>query len=536
MPTASRKHTFNRLAPAAIALLAPQLLAGAAFAQTTPAPTVPAPASASVFDPGPRPVGNQTVPFSGVVDDFAGLKTPILNAAQPSDGTPGNAGAGLPLKGLTPGQGKFWGDSLVPFGQLATVDGETDPKTGNPTILGLGPAFNGVSCSTCHAFPTIGGTSPATNPQTALATLNGATNTIPTFVTTNGPVVEARFPTDIGDGLGAGAVHELFTIQGRSDAPSGCTLAQPNFPQQLSANNVTLRIPTPLFGVGFIENTPDQELMTNLADEANAGLGISGRLNTNPNDQTVTRFGWKAQNKSLLLFAGEAANVELGVTNELFSTERIPGSNCTGNELPEDATEPVPPADFDSTAAGNDAGGGGVASLVSSNIENFAVFMRLNSAPSQCAFDSGTNSAGAALCTPFTSSPNASHISNGAAQFINAGCDVCHTETLVTGPSPFAPLSNATYHPFSDFAVHDMGTQLADGVTQGSANGKEFRTAPLWGIGQRLFFLHDGRETNLVNAIADHKSTGSEANTVIKNFDALSTQNQQDILDFLRSL
>jgi CxxC motif-containing protein (DUF1111 family) len=489
-----------------------------------------------VFDPGARPVGNKSIPFSGVVNDFAGLVTPIQDFNQPSDGSPGNLGAGLPVKGLTAGQTKFWDDALVPFGQLATVNGATDPTTGNPTILGLGPAFNGTSCFACHSFPTIGGSSPAGNPQVTMATAGGATNTLPPFVTANGPIREARFVTDPGDGLGAGAVRELFSIQGRTDAPAGCTLTQPNFVTQLGNNNVALRIPTPLFGVGFIENTPDEELEANLAAEASAGLGVTGHLNTNPNDQTVTKFGWKAQNKSLLLFAGEAANIELGVTNELFNNERIPGVDCTGNPLPEDVTEPVPPSVFSSTAPGNDAGGGGVASLVSSNIENFAVFMRLNSAPSQCAFDSGVNSTGAALCTPFTSSPNATHIANGHTQFETVGCAVCHTETLTTGPSPFAPLSNATYHPFSDFAVHDMGTLLSDGVIQGTANGKEFRTSPLWGIGQRLFFLHDGRASDLITAIKDHKSTGSEANTVITNFSALSSQNQQDLIFFLRSL
>ncbi|MGB8842249.1 MAG: di-heme oxidoredictase family protein [Aliidongia sp.] len=505
-------------------------VAGASFAQAAPA------AVTSVFDPGARPVGNQSIAFAGVVNDFAGLPTPILDFKQPSDGTPGTAGAGLPLKGLAAGQTKFWDNSLVPFGQLVTPNGATDPTTGNPTILGLGPAFNANSCFSCHAFPAIGGSSPPINPQVANATLDGATNTLPPFVTANGPVREARFVTDPGDGLGNGAVRELFSIQGRTDAPAGCSLPQPNFVTQIDNNNVALRIPTPLFGVGFIENTPDEELEANLAAEATAGVGVSGHLNTNGNDQTVTRFGWKAQNKSLLIFAGEAANVEMGLTNELFSTERVPGVDCTGNPLPEDEAEPVPPAVFASTAVGNDVGGGGVASLVSSNVENFAIFMRLNSAPSQCAFDSGTNSAGAALCTPFTSSPNASHIANGHSQFEAVGCAVCHTETLTTGPSPFAPLNNATYHPFSDLAVHDMGAKLADGVTQGTANGKEFRTAPLWGVGQRLFFLHDGRASDLPTAILAHKSSGSEANTVINAFNALSTQNQQDIIYFLRSL
>ena len=81
-----------------------------------------------------------------------------------------------------------------------------------------------------------------------------------------------------------------------------------------------------------------------------------------------------------------------------------------------------------------------------------------------------------------------------------------------------------------------MGKGLADGITQGGAGPDEFRSAPLWGVGQRVFFLHDGRTSNLVEAIKAHKSPGSEANKVIEHFDKLSTQEQQEIIDFLRSL
>jgi CxxC motif-containing protein (DUF1111 family) len=81
-----------------------------------------------------------------------------------------------------------------------------------------------------------------------------------------------------------------------------------------------------------------------------------------------------------------------------------------------------------------------------------------------------------------------------------------------------------------------MGRGLADGITQGSAGPDEFRTAPLWGVGQRIFFLHDGRTTNLIEAIRTHRSQGSEANRVIELFDRLRPQQQQDLINFLRSL
>jgi CxxC motif-containing protein (DUF1111 family) len=81
-----------------------------------------------------------------------------------------------------------------------------------------------------------------------------------------------------------------------------------------------------------------------------------------------------------------------------------------------------------------------------------------------------------------------------------------------------------------------MGAGLSDGVTQGQATGDMFRTAPLWGVGQRLFFLHDGRTSSLVTAIEAHSSAGSEANAVITKFNGLDAMNQQAVINFLRSL
>jgi len=132
--------------------------------------------------------------------------------------------------------------------------------------------------------------------------------------------------------------------------------------------------------------------------------------------------------------------------------------------------------------------------------------------------------------------------SNGLVQFQNVGCNMCHQISFTTPSSSIAALSKVQANLYSDLLVHHMGPGLADNVPQGQAGGDEFRTAPLWGIGQRYFFLHDGRTTDIVQAIQDHFSSGngtygsSEANTVINNFNALSQSNQQDLVNFLRSL
>jgi CxxC motif-containing protein (DUF1111 family) len=135
------------------------------------------------------------------------------------------------------------------------------------------------------------------------------------------------------------------------------------------------------------------------------------------------------------------------------------------------------------------------------------------------------------------------------------GCVLCHTDTLTTGPNFFPGLNVKPFRPFSDLAVHHMDTSLADGVSQGAAAGDEFRTAPLWGIGQRAFFLHDGRCGDVLCAITGHapnatdlssscSSTSGEACQTIVNFNQLpdttppgtTTPSKQDILNFLRSL
>lgn len=438
----------------------------------------------------------------------AGLAlTVILNtgtiAAQHDPGPrAGAAGAGGALPGLSPDLQSFFSDAMSDFMEVDSVSGTISGEEGS----GLGPTFNGNGCAMCHAHPAVGGSSPLTNPQVALANLDGAQNSVPSFITTDGPVREARFIQN-PDGSPDGGVHGLYTIAGRTDA-EGCTLAQPNFAQQLAAHNVIFRIPTPTFGLGLVEGTPDSTLQANLAANRaiKSQLGIGGALNSSGNDGTVTRFGWKAQNKSLMVFAGEAYNVEQGVSNEAFVNERAAVAGCVYNGSPEDATKMV-------TDAGSPTG---TAAALSSDLVNFSAFMRLSAPPAPA--------------------PMSASAKNGANLFNAVGCALCHTPTLTTGMSKFTGMSNVSYHPYSDFAIHHMGSRLSDGVNQGAAGPDQFRTAPLWGIGQRLFFLHDGRTSDLLQAIQAHSSNGSEANNVVRRFNSLNRSQQQDVLNFLRSL
>ncbi|HEY0339937.1 MAG TPA: hypothetical protein VGC34_03955, partial [Steroidobacteraceae bacterium] len=165
-------------------LLALGVLAGPVAAQTAASPDSIRPPRA--FDPGPRPVGNQFIAPKGAI-----LNTGVVDSIQPKDADGNGAGRQLPV--LTADQTAFWFGSLAVFGQQATVDGSSDPATTNPTLLGLGPVFNGTSCGMCHAYPALGGSSPVKNPQVALATAMGGQNAVPSFITPNGPVRVARF-------------------------------------------------------------------------------------------------------------------------------------------------------------------------------------------------------------------------------------------------------------------------------------------------------------------------------------------------------
>lgn len=427
----------------------------------------------------------------------------ILNAATDPGARPGAIDAGQTVPGLTPAELNAFTIAKEAFDALDSVDGSV---AGEPDE-GLGPTFNGNSCAGCHAFPISGGSSPRTNPQIALATLHGARNTVPSFLSANGPVREVRFKRN-ADGTPDGGVHSLFVITGRPDAPPGFNLAQTNFAAAAAQGNVIFRIPTPLFGVGLIESIPDRAIFQNLA--ANAGtksqLGITGHPNFNGNDGTIARFGWKAQNKSLAIFAGEAYNVEQGVTNELFPNAREIGTQTLLDGQPESTIDLA-------TGAIGDVG-------------QFSIFMRLLDAPRR------RNPPGVS---------NAS-VAAGQTNFNNIGCVQCHTTSLTTGRSDVAALSNKVIPLFSDLLVHNMGFRLADEVGQGGAGGDEFRSAPLMGLGQRVFLLHDGRTTDLEFAIREHQSVAnggfqaSEANTVVQRFIDLPDNQKQDLFNFLRSL
>jgi Di-haem oxidoreductase, putative peroxidase len=454
--------------------------------------------------------------------------------------------------------------AMVPDGSLVTGMNELDPAF--PQFItnsnGLGARHNSDQCFACHAQPTLGGSAaflvpnpkqvalrqqpprPPENPQFDLIPHRfGKQNTVPVFEEQFGPAREVRFIYKVDPATGSflvdqsgnkipdGGVHQLWTVKGILGDPTipNCALTQPNFGQQLKQNNLAFRIPTPMLGLGLIDSIQDREILSRQAiaqQNGAGGLGIGGHPNRSGNDGTITRFGWKAQNKSITMFAGEAYNVEMGITNELFptATEEDPGCQGPGKPEPNDVTR----------TQNNDTGPPANQSFfnpvhIMADWMQFQLLMRFTDAPQPVA----------------NPSPSAQH---GAVVFSQIGCAMCHTPQMMTAPvMNSAVLQKRPVNLFSDLLVHRMGPRLADGVSQGQAGPDEFRTAPLWGIGQRIFFLHDGRTSDLLQAILAHQSDAgpgaggisyppSEANLVINNFNMLSKNDKQAILDFLRSL
>lgn len=354
--------------------------------------------------------------------------------------------------------------------QTAFEEGLVSFNTVEEPDEGLGPVFNGVSCAECHRQGAVGG---------------AGDNLIIARVSRIGAGAGASYSdlTDVGGP----------TIQARSlrEFDPNSLVPPEVIPPQ--ATHVSHRITTPLFGAGLLEAIPESELLKNV--RRNDPDGITGKPNwiTNPetNRREIGRFGWKSQISSLTFFAGDAYLNEMGVTSPTFPHDLAPQGNTALLSA-------------DTIADPEDDGG---------DIVKFAAFMRLLAPPSR---------AGAT-----------SQIQHGERLFQEIRCATCHVPTLRTGASATAALANREVNCYSDLLVHDMGEGLADGIEQGSATGNEFRTAPLWGLRHRLFYLHDGRATTIEDAIFAHSG---EAEKPMERFSRLKAADHADLLAFLKSL
>ncbi len=263
-------------------------------------------------------------------------------------------------------------------------------------------------------------------------------------------------------------------------------LQQPNYEQETHRRNVAFRIPLQVVWprsdrVDPRHGDPRQH---ELAFQREAFPGNQWTPHLVPNNGTISRFGWKAQNASITMFAGEAYNVEMGITNDLFPISGNADDDCMSSYAPFD--QPRVNESYDNPLK------------TMPGWLMFTEFMRFDDAPH-----------------PAPLSASAMRVEE---LFSEVGCALCRTPSFRTagianpqqprqeiGPHTTA-LRGQTVSLYSDLLVHRMGATLADNIVQGNAGPDEFRTTPLWSLGQRLFFLHDGRTSNLLVAIRDHKS------------------------------
>lgn len=359
---------------------------------------------------------------------------------------------GDPLPGLTVEQLNLFLDGRDDFEHVEDVAG------------GLGPIFNRDSCVACHSSPATGGAS----------TIN---------VTRFGLTVKGKF--DSLDSLGGSLLQEnAITPEAQEFVPS-------------IANVVIQRNSTPLFGLGLIDAIPDSEIVRNA--KAYPNERIKGRVgwvtDVISGKRMAGRFGWKAQQATVLGFAADAYRNEMGVTNRYFPTENAPNGDLVRLAKTDFVQDP------------EDAPATGLADF--EKVANFMLF----------------------LAAPPVNKPTPATAS-GRMLFDAAACSLCHTPTMRTGYSKIAALNNKEVRLYSDLLLHDMGS-LGDGIVQETATGRDFRTAPLWGIAQSAPYLHDGRAVTIDEAIKAHDGEGKVSK---ERYLKLNKTQQKLLTDFVLSL
>ncbi|HTO87089.1 MAG TPA: di-heme oxidoredictase family protein [Thermoanaerobaculia bacterium] len=362
---------------------------------------------------------------------------------------------GQPFAGLTASELQRFSDGQDEFKQVETME------------EGLGPVFNDMSCANCHSSPAVGGGSTRLETRFGARLSNGTFDPLSQF---GGSLIQEQ-------GIGVAGACEY--------------LAETVPPQ---ATIVAGRRTTPLFGLGLVDGIPDALLRYIAYQQKSDPDNIAGKVSIVTNVETglpdVGKFGWKAQNATLHVFAADAYVNEMGVTSPMFPSENCPQGDCASLSC-----NPDPGV--------NDDGSG---------VQAFTDFMRFLAPPPR--------------------GPISGSVLAGEYEFNKLGCASCHVSTMRTGPSSTAALNQVTFHPYSDFLLHDMG-RLGDGITQNQATGRLMRTAPLWGVRKIETLLHDGRAKTLTEAILAHDG---QARTARDRFARLSSFDRARVIAFLNSL
>ena len=377
---------------------------------------------------------------------------------------------------------------------------------------GLGPTFNALSCSSCHTLD--GRAKPPDDPDDPerglLFRLSIPGRGLPRRPNA-GPGLRR---TATGPGGVAGPPEGRMIVLYREEpgefddgepyslrAPSyqvGELVFGPLHPEVM----ISPRVAPAVVGMGLLEAIPEETILA-LADPDDAdGDGISGQPNMvwdiRRGDLALGRFGWKANQPTVEQQTAGAFLGDIGITSGLFPQENCPGSQPDCASTPNGGSPEIPD-------------------------ERFA----------KVVFYTQT------LAVPAMRDVADSQVAQGAEVFVAAGCHLCHTPSHTTGEHQVAAVSHQRIYPYTDLLLHDMGPGLADGRPDFDADGREWRTPPLWGIGLvetvngHTMFLHDGRARNLAEAILWHGGEAAESRDAFK---ALSKEERDALIRFLESL
>jgi CxxC motif-containing protein (DUF1111 family) len=376
----------------------------------------------------------------------------------------------------------------------------------SPVNPGLGPVFNNNACASCHVNDGRG------KPDSALTSLLFRVS-VPGTSKVGGPRrakgygLQLQTRATIGTDPEAGVEISYKEIKGKYGDGTPFSLRKPTYtvvdPSSTLPKKLRLspRIAPVVIGVGLLEAIPEDEILANADPDDEDGDGISGRPNYVWNNETrrieLGRFGWKAETPTVYQQVSAAYNEDMGVTNPLFPVE------SSFRQSQYDGITDDPELDFET-------------------VDDTTFYVQTLAVPARRSFNKQSR--------------------RGQKLFEEAGCSSCHLPAHVTGVHPTRnekALSNQVIFPYTDLLLHDMGPRLADGRPVFVANGREWRTPPLWGIGLVIVtnghtnFLHDGRARSLEEAILWH---GGEAGAAKEFFRNLKKSDRDALISFLKNL
>jgi CxxC motif-containing protein (DUF1111 family) len=377
------------------------------------------------------------------------------------------------------------------------------------SLDGLGPLFNRPSCAACHVRDGRG--RPPKSPEAPMMSMLVR---LSVRDDDGKPVADPVYGGQLQDRAIPGVDPEGHVSVSYDEEPgefvdgTTYTLLRPRYEfrdlayGELGEDTMfSPRVAPAIHGLGLLEAVAEETVLAGADPDDGDGDGISGRANYVTNSsgtRMLGRFGWKASVPTLRHQAAGAANGDIGITSSVFAEDEVTPAQAAGVSVPN----------------------GGAPELSEKQLDKLEFYLRTLAVPARRQLDD-------------------SRVQLGERLFESAQCTACHMPDLTTGDHPVVQLANQRIHPYTDMLLHDMGEKLADNRPDHEANGREWRTPPLWGIGLQkvvnghTFLLHDGRARNVTEAILWH---GGEAAASRDRFGAMSESDREALRAFVESL